>query len=311
MDEVRHLESVEQFINYIDRAKETQHLSPDFLLIILGPTASGKTKIAVRLADHYDGEIISADSRQVYQRLNIGSGKDLQDYGNIPYHVIDVCQPSDRYAVNNFRTDFTNAYKAIRARDRQAILCGGTGSYIQAVLQDQPYSRIPVCDDFHRQHSEQSLADLIVSVQQYPLPSDFSIDFSSKKRVIRAIEIMEYLKKHPLPHATTQPIREYLMIGLKPELQQRRNLIENRLNQRLDEGLIQEVEELLESGITPQRLEWLGLEYKYASYYLKGILSKADFKKKLNTEINRFAKRQMTYFRKMEKDGLVIHWFQP
>ncbi|MGO1597824.1 MAG: tRNA (adenosine(37)-N6)-dimethylallyltransferase MiaA [Sphingobacterium sp.] len=310
MDEIRHLTSQKDIVAYINRAKENQNLSPDFLLVILGPTASGKTKLATNLARNYHGEIISADSRQIYRGLNIGTGKDLNEYEGIPYHLIDIKNPTDHYSVNQFRTDFSVAYQRIRSKGRQAILCGGTGSYIQAILQDQPFSRIPSDDVYHARLAEYTMDELTAMVQRENVPADFSIDIKNKKRVIRALEILEYLRKNPLPPPATLSVKEYLIIGLNPGLQERRSLIDERLVKRLDEGLIGEIDHLLTAGLTHQQIQWFGLEYKYASYYLSGRMNKLEFIEKLRTEIHRFAKRQMTYFRKMEKDGLAIHWFR-
>ena len=311
MDGVRHLSASEQLITYINRAKENQNLSPDFLLIVLGPTASGKTKLAVRLAEHLNGEVISADSRQVYKGLDIGTGKDLAEYGNIPYHLIDIRDPGAAYSANLFRQDFNLAYQAIRKKCKQAILCGGSGSYIQAILQDQPYSNIPANSDFHSDMASRDLNSLISYLRSLEVPENFSIDFSNKKRVIRAIEIAEFLQHNQLPEIKVKTIKEYLIIGLQPDREQRRQAIDSRLIQRLNEGLIEEVQHLLSKGLSHDQIEWFGLEYKYVSYYLRGTLSRGQFIEKLRTEIHRFAKRQMTYFRKMEKDGICIHWFNP
>lgn len=311
MDEIRRVSSLDEINTYINQAKETQDLSPDFLLVILGPTASGKTKLAVQLAQRHQGEIISADSRQIYKGLDIGTGKDLTDYETIPYHLIDIRDPKNPYSINSFRHDFAEAYRIIRSKKRQAILCGGTGSYIQAVLQDQPYSRVPTNKMFHEQLDQQSVDELRRRLQHETAPADFSIDFSNKKRIIRALEIITYLKHHPLPLARTQPIKEHLIIGINPHRERRRTLIDERLTKRLDEGLIKEVESLLMSGLSHHQIQWFGLEYKYVSFYLNGKMTYHEFTEKLRTEIHRFAKRQMTYFRKMEKDGLPIQWFPP
>lgn len=311
MDGVRHLSASEQLITYIDRAKENQNLSPDFLLIVLGPTASGKTKLAVRLAEHFNGEVISADSRQVYKGLDIGTGKDLAEYGNTPYHLIDIRDPRAPYSVNLFKEDFDQAYQAVRTKSKQAILCGGSGSYIQAILQNQPYNNIPVNSGFQSDMTSRDLDSLIAYLKSLEIPENFSIDFSNKKRVIRAIEIAEFLQNNQLPETKVNTIKEYLIIGLQPDREQRRQAIDSRLIKRLNEGLIEEVQHLLSKGLSYDQIEWFGLEYKYVSYYLRGTLSRDQFIEKLRTEIHRFAKRQMTYFRKMEKDGICIHWFNP
>jgi len=305
MDEVYSLEKIQDIIHTY-QAKE--NLSPDFLLILLGPTASGKTKLAVQLAKKYDAEIISADSRQVYKRLDIGTGKDLQEYQDIPYHLINIIEPTESYNVHAFKKDFFVAYDQLVSVSKPAILCGGTGSYIQSILQASPYSAIPKNETFHLQHKLVSKQDLIKQLHTFKIPADFQIDWHNHKRLVRALEIVNYLQNNPLPQQPVRLVKNFLILGLNPDIETRRNKIDDRLNQRLADGLIQEVEGLLKEGLSHEQLQWFGLEYKYASLYLLGELTFPEFTTKLKTEIHRFAKRQMTYFRKMEKDGLPIHW---
>lgn len=278
------------------------------LIILLGPTASGKTRLAVQLAQALDGEIISADSRQVYKQMDIGTGKDLREYQNIPYHLIDILNPGERYQVDQFRIDFFQAYDAIRKRNKTPILCGGTGSYIQSILQDRPYAQVP--KDPLRQAELQtwSKTALLAEIERLDPPKDLHIDTDSHKRLVRGLEIIEYLRAHPGELAPQRVVSTYQAFGLNPATEQRRAAISLRLAQRLAEGLIEEVNTLRAQGLSHADLIYYGLEYKYLSYYLQGQLDYTQMHDKLRTEIHRYAKRQMTYFRKMEKDGIPIHW---
>ena len=286
---------------------DNNRLSED-LIIILGPTASGKTKLAVELAEIIDAEIISADSRQVYKGMDIGTGKDLLEYGHIRYHLIDIIEAGEKYNVSNFLNDFERVYQDVKSRGKKIIVCGGTGFYIQALLKDMRFSQIPI-DLNLREHLEtipkEHFPDLI---QKITLPEDFVVDMSSKKRMIRAIEISYFLQQNPSYNLQANPIYNAAVFGLNPAVELRRTKISTRLEQRIEMGMITEVKSLLDLGVSFEELEYYGLEYKYISYYLKGNLSYDEFFTKLETEIHRYAKRQMTYFRKMEKDGVHIHW---
>ena len=306
MDQVRDISNIQELIESIHQAEE--FLSPDFLLIILGPTASGKTKLAVQLAQAMNGEIISADSRQVYRRLDIGTGKDLIEYQDIPYHLIDIVEPLEKYNVDLFREDFQQAFIKILNRGKLPILCGGTGSYIQSLLQVQPYSQIPKDLELQAELSLLSKETLLERINEHSIPEDFNIDWNSHKRLVRALEILMYMKVHPKLDVADNAVKNFLILGLSPDRETRRGRIDKRLESRMEEGLLAEVEGLLAQGISHEQLQWFGLEYKYASLHLMGELTLEDFNEKLRTEIHRFAKRQMTYFRKMEKDGLKIHW---
>lgn len=282
---------------------------PDSLLILLGPTASGKTSLAVALAKEIDAEIISADSRQVFKHMDIGTGKDLKEYGDIPYHLINIKEPGDRYQVNEFRKDFFQAFEDIKNRGKRAILCGGTGSYIHSLLISKPYSQIPSSTEFANSYQHLTKAELLSEINTLELPKDFSIDIHNQKRLIRSIEILQFFKKSPdYSFSDYHVVNNYVAFGLNPALSERREKISIRLEERLEAGLIDEVKKLLDLGLTHQDLVFYGLEYKYASYYLEGKIPFAEFRKKLETEIHRYAKRQMTFFRKMEKDGIHIHW---
>ncbi len=290
----------------IDQAKE--NLSPDSLCIVLGPTASGKTSLAVTLAAALNGEIISADSRQVYRQMDIGSGKDLNSYGTVPYHLIDIAEPGERYQVDRFRQDFFAAYDDIISRGKQPILCGGTGSYIQSILQQSRYAQIPKNAVLQAKLALRSKEQLIADIQQQGIPEDYKIDFHNHKRLVRALEIILYLRQHNPILPPQRVIHHYYAIGLNPPLVQRREAIHRRLVQRFEEGLIAEVKNLLQVGLSHQDLDYYGLEYRYVSMHLREILSYEALVEKLTTEIQRYAKRQMTYFRKMQKDGINIYW---
>lgn len=297
----------------IDRLKytlsllEQQTVPKEKVIVILGPTASGKTKLAVQLAQHIDAEIISADSRQIYRRMDIGTGKDLSEYQDIPYHLIDIHEPGKRYNLGNFIADFRQAQQSILEKGKHTILCGGTGLYIQSVIQQNPYALIPSIEGFKESLLAYPETELLTRLQEYTLPVNFQIDLSTKKRIIRAIEILAFLENHP-DHIVQQQAVDSIVIGLNPPLEIRREHISQRLKQRLNEGFLEEVCGLLTEGITHEQLQYYGLEYKYASLHLLGQLDYPAFTTKLETEIQRYAKRQMTYFRKMEKDGIIIHW---
>ncbi|APU95045.1 tRNA (adenosine(37)-N6)-dimethylallyltransferase MiaA [Sphingobacterium sp. B29] len=297
----------------IDRLKytlsllEQQTVPKEKVIVILGPTASGKTKLAVQLAQHIDAEIISADSRQIYRRMDIGTGKDLSEYQDIPYHLIDIHEPGKRYNLGNFIADFRQAQQSILEKGKHTILCGGTGLYIQSVIQENPYALIPSIEGFKESLLAYPETELLARLQEYTLPVNFQIDLSTKKRIIRAIEILAFLENHP-DHIVQQQAVDSIVIGLNPPLEIRREHISQRLKQRLNEGFLEEVCGLLTEGITHEQLQYYGLEYKYASLHLLGQLDYPAFTTKLETEIHRYAKRQMTYFRKMEKDGIIIHW---
>ena len=297
----------------IDRLKhilsllEQQAVPKEKVIVILGPTASGKTKIAVELAQQINAEIISADSRQIYRRMDIGTGKDLSEYQDIPYHLIDIHEPGKRYHLGNFIADFHQAQQSIVAKGKHTILCGGTGLYIQSVIQQSPYALIPSIEGLKESLLEYSEAELLKRLHEYTRPANFQIDLSTKKRIIRAIEILTFLNLYP-DHLGPQRTIDSIVIGLNPPVEIRREHISRRLKQRLQEGFLEEVAKLLAEGITHEQLQYYGLEYKYASLHLLGQLDYPTFITKLETEIHRYAKRQMTYFRKMEKDGITIHW---
>jgi tRNA dimethylallyltransferase len=282
------------------------------LIIILGPTASGKTKLAVQLAAHLDGEIISADSRQVFRGMDIGTGKDLNEYWidgrRIPYHLIDNKDAGEKYNVNAFKEDFYKVYDRLNSQGTLPILCGGTGMYIHSLLQNQIYTAIPNNDILRQQISDLNIDELRTKLSGYPLEITKHADLSSHKRLIRAIEVAEYLLKHELIPELRVPLSS-IVIGLNPELPLRRASIISRLDIRLQNGLITEVENLVANGLDKEMLEYYGLEYKFIGAYLRGEYEMDELKERLGTAICQFGKRQMTFFRKMEKDGVKINWF--
>ncbi|KAA0993435.1 tRNA (adenosine(37)-N6)-dimethylallyltransferase MiaA [Dyadobacter aurulentus] len=284
------------------------------LLVILGPTASGKTHLAVQIASALGGEIISADSRQVYREMNIGTGKDLEEYRvggtPVPYHLIDIADPGSQYNVNDFQHDFEGIHQHIIAKGSVPILCGGTGFYIYALLKGHAYSAIPVNTQLRQDLEQLPVEELNQRLERYETEYQKLADTSTRKRLIRAIEISEYLTAFPEAgiQFTKPGIDQHSIIfGLNPPVEIRRAKISARLDQRLASGLIEEVEQLLKK-LSPEQLIYYGLEYKYITQYLIGEMDFAAMKARLETEIHRFAKRQMTFFRKMEKDGLRIHW---
>jgi len=281
------------------------------LIIILGATASGKTKLAVKVADAVNGEIISADSRQIFRKMDIGTGKDLQEYHingkTIPHHLIDILAPGERYHVDAFKNDFYQAFETITKKNKIPILCGGTGMYIHSLLQNQTFTAIPVNQPLRDQLNLLSKEALISKLQSDKSQSSDHVDLSSKKRLIRALEIAEYLKHNKL-ETVERPEIKPIIFGLKNEVEVTRAKILARLDQRFKAGLIEEVAQLLKEGISKEILVFYGLEYKFIVNYLDGLFTLDELKLKLGTAICQYAKRQNTFFRKMEKDNIEIIW---
>ncbi|MFD0941420.1 tRNA (adenosine(37)-N6)-dimethylallyltransferase MiaA [Pedobacter boryungensis] len=281
------------------------------LLIILGPTASGKTKLAVTLAHELNGEIISADSRQVFKDMDIGTGKDLNEYRingkNIPYHLINIQNAGTKYHVNAFKEDFYAAFNDISQRKKLPILCGGTGMYIHSILQNHELTTIPVNQNLRNEIQDFTKEQLQDRLNSYSETLRLHADYSSAKRLIRAIEIADYLTHNELVEIA-RPTINPVIIGLQSEVETRRERIIDRLNKRLNFGLIEEVEALLKSGISKEMLIFYGLEYKFIASYLADEIDFITLKERLGIAICQFAKRQMTFFRKMEKDGVKIKW---
>ena len=280
------------------------------LITILGPTATGKTSVATGLAHAIYGEIISADSRQVYRGMDLGTGKDIAEYTieghEIPYHLINIVDAGYKYNVYEYQRDFLTAYADISARGKTSILCGGTGLYIEAVLKGYQLVQVPYNQELRQRLANTSLEELTRILANYKALHN-TTDVDTVKRAIRAIEIAEYYRYHPDIH-TNYPDIHPLIIGLDISREERRARITKRLQIRLDEGMLDEVRCLLDSGIAPDDLIYYGLEYKYTTLYLTGQLTYNEMFAQLEMEIHRFAKRQMTWFRGMERRGFTIHW---
>ena len=285
------------------------------MITILGPTASGKTSVAAALALRIDGEIISADSRQVYRRMDIGTGKDLADYcvdgRNIPYHLIDIAEPGTKYNLFQYQQDFYKAYGDIRSRGRLPILCGGTGLYIEAVLGGYELSPVPQNQALRDSLADRSLADLTVMLRNLKSKTGSNMhnrtDVDTVQRAIRAIEIETYNLEHPTSERKF-PSVDSIIIGIEIDRDLRREKITRRLKARLDEGMIDEMHRLIAEGVHPDDLIYYGLEYKYVTEYIIGHLSYEEMFRQLEIAIHQFAKRQMTWFRGMERRGFHINW---
>lgn len=280
------------------------------LLSIVGPTASGKTTLAVRLAAELRGEIISADSRQVYRGMDIGTGKDLNEYCSggkqIPYHLIDIADAGAKYNVFEYQRDFKKVWENCRARDVFPVLCGGSGLYVEAVLKGYKLLAVPVNEKLRESLAGFTLQELSDRLATYKkLHNTTEID--TPKRAVRAVEIEEYYRTHPYEEQDFPTIRS-LTVGVDVSREVRRERITQRLHTRLQTGMVDEVRRLLDSGIAPEDLIYYGLEYKFLTLYLTGELGYDEMVEKLNVAIHQFAKRQMTWFRKMERDGFDIRW---
>lgn len=281
----------------------------DFITII-GPTASGKTTLASLLAKEIDAEIISGDSRQVYRGMDLGTGKDLKDYVVdgccIPYHLIDIADPGYKYNVFEFQRDFLTAYNDIKARSKEVVLCGGTGMYIESVLKGYKLLPVPENPELRERLADRTLEELTEMLSRYKTLHN-STDVDTVKRAIRAIEIEEYYLNNNVDERNF-PSFNSLIVGIDISRELRRERISNRLRQRLDEGMVDEVRRLLDSGISADDLIYYGLEYKYLTLYVVGELTYDEMCRQLEIAIHQFAKRQMTWFRGMERRGFHINW---
>lgn len=284
------------------------------IITILGPTACGKTAVATQLAARLTNshgepaEIISADSRQVFRGMDIGTGKDLGEYGAIPYHLIDICEAGEKYSVFEFQRDFLRAYHNIISHGRMPILCGGTGLYIESVLRAYRLVEVPVNPTLRERLEGKSLAELTVLLASYKRLHN-TTDVDTSRRAIRAIEIEEFYREHRIEETNPFPSLNSLTIGLSIPRELRRERISRRLHKRLEEeGMVAEVQRLLDKGVAPEALISYGLEYRYLTLYLTGQLTYEEMVRLLEIAIHQFAKRQMTYFRGMERRGVAIRW---
>ena len=285
------------------------------MITILGPTASGKTPVAARLASEIGGEVISADSRQVYRRMDIGTGKDLADYmvdgHQIPYHLIDIREPGTKYNLFEYQQDFYDVYQDIRRRGKEPILCGGTGLYIEAVLKGYKLSPVPQNQQLRDSLEGKSLTELTQLLTELKVRNGSNMhnttDVDSCQRAIRAIEIETYNLEHPTPRREL-PAVDSLIIGIDIDRDLRREKITRRLRKRLEEGMVDEVQTLLDEGIPAEDLIYYGLEYKFLTEYLTHQINYDEMFTRLEIAIHQFAKRQMTWFRGMERRGFEIHW---
>lgn len=279
------------------------------LITILGPTASGKTKYAVRAAKSLDAEILSADSRQVYRGMDIGTGKDLCEYDGVPYHLIDIVDAGTKYNIFEYQRDFEKAYQDIVSRGKKSILCGGSGLYIESVTQGYKLQEVAPNPELRAELERYSDQELIAKLEALK-PLHNNTDYDTRKRLIRALEIAIYQNEHPAVESNFLP-KKTKYIGINVDRDTRNFKIDKRLDQRLEEGMLAEVQTLLDSGISPEDLIYYGLEYKFITLHLIGELSFKEMRDKLAIAIHQFAKRQMTWFRGMERRGIKIEWVEP
>ena len=296
-------------------SKAIDNMQNQKMITILGPTASGKTSVAAALALRTGGEIISADSRQVYRRMDIGTGKDLADYTigdvHIPSHLIDLAEPGTKYNLFQYQQDFHTAYNDIRSRGKLPILCGGTGLYIEAVLGGYSLSPVPQNPKLRESLEGKSLDQLTQMLVQLKQKNGSNMhnrtDVDTAQRAIRAIEIETYNLEHPTPERQMPPV-DSLVIGINIDRELRREKITRRLKARLEEGMCDEIRSLIDGGVNPDDLIYYGLEYKFVTEYVVGKTSYEEMFRQLEIAIHQFAKRQMTWFRGMERRGYTIHW---
>jgi tRNA dimethylallyltransferase len=282
-------------------------MSPSYqwnLLVVLGPTASGKTRLGVELAKRINGEIISADSRQVFRHMDLGTGKDLHEYGPVPYHLIDILEPGEDFSLFAFVKHFSKAFLDISARGRLPVLVGGTGLYLDAILRGYQLNEVPEDPELRHCLAQQDLVALQARLLTVSASQHNTTDLLDRERLIRAIELAEASARSTL---TIPPVRP-LVLGIRWERSRLRQRITQRLHERLRAGLVEEVQQLRAQGVTDTTLEAYGLEYRFLARYLRGELSRNDMVQKLASAIHDFAKRQETWFRRMERNGVTICW---
>lgn len=283
------------------------------LLTIVGPTASGKTGRAVSLAKELNGEIISGDSRQVYRGMDLGTGKDLEEYGDVPYHLIDICEAGDKYNLHRYLSDFNHAVKEIESKGRLPILCGGSGMYVEAALSGIELPEVPENPELRRKLEILTLEELTEILKKFKTLHN-KTDVDTVKRAVRAIEIEEYYRAHPeeaerVDRSKSKPL-DSLIIGVDLDREERRRRISERLQRRLDSGMLDEIRALLAKGVAADDLIYYGLEYKFLTLHVIGKLSFDEMKTSLEIAIHQFAKRQMTWLRGMERRGFTINWLR-
>ncbi|MDE5646620.1 MAG: tRNA (adenosine(37)-N6)-dimethylallyltransferase MiaA [Muribaculaceae bacterium] len=279
------------------------------LVAVVGATATGKTRRAVDLAREFNGEVISADSRQVYRRMDIGTGKDLCEYGDVPVHLVDVCEPGDKYNLHRYLRDYNAAVADVRSRGAMPVVCGGSGMYVEAALNGLKLPEVPRNDELRRSLEGKTLDELAIILSDMKSLHN-TTDVDTVDRALRAIEIQSYYQAHPDEEygSKSDPEKNALVIGISIDRDMRRKRIDDRLKSRFETGMTNEVESLLAEGIPAENLIYYGLEYKWLTLYVTGRISRPEMETGLQTAIHQFAKRQMTWFRGMERRGHVIHW---
>ncbi len=281
------------------------------VVAVVGPTACGKTHRAVAIAEAFQGEVISGDSRQVYRGMDIGTGKDLKEYGDVRYHLIDIADAGEKYNLHKFLSDFRKAKDDIKSRGNLPVVCGGTGMYVEAALSGLVMPEVGRNEELRASLSEKNLYELAEILKSFKTLHN-TTDIDTRERALRAIEIQQYYSEHPdaaisANRSTVKPL-ESIVIGIDIPREARRDKISRRLDSRLEEGMIDEIRRLIEGGVKPEDLIYYGLEYKYVTLHVIGELSLAEMRRQLEIAIHQFAKRQMTWFRGMERRGIPIRW---